>query len=175
MKNKHRKFALITALVMSVSMAMTACGDDDSKDDDDEDETPKYEQPVESYLKAIQNGSGSDFKKSIGKEQAAYIEENLSDDYFDTYAKELREDAEDQYGENLKITYKVKDKEKIDKEDLEDYESEYESKYDADVTISEGYELETTVKLKGKDDSDEDDMTFTVVKIDSKWVIYDIK
>lgn len=175
MKNTKKKFALVLSLAMAVSMGMTACGDDDSKDDDDEDETPKYEQPVESYLKAIQNGSGSEFKKSAGKDQVAHIEEYYSEDYFDEYAKQLKEEAEDQYGENLRITYKVKNKEKVDEEDLKHYERDYESDYDVDITMSEGYELETNVKMKGDDDSEEDDMTFIVVKIDGKWVIYDIK
>ena len=50
--------------------------------------------------------------------------------------KDVLEELEDKYGKNIKLKYKVNDKEKIDKDDLEDLEDNIENYLDETVKIS---------------------------------------
>lgn len=66
---------------------------------------------------------------------------------------------------SAKLSVDFKDKDKLDKDDLEDYED------DLDVDIKKAYEVECKIKIKTKDDSDSYKKTFVVGKIDGDWYI----
>ena len=76
---------------------------------------------------------------------------------------------EEEYGDDIKISYKIKDKDKIDKDDLEELEDSIKDKYDEKVRVSKGYELKVKMKIKGDDDKDEDTTTIKVYKIEGDW------
>ena len=182
MKNTKKRFALILSLIMAVSMAMTACSlSDDDDDDDEEEETPKYEQPIENYFKAMEKGDGKLLKKCMGSAYIKYMEESFSndeefdiDEYIDNNAKSLKKNAENKYGENIKITYSIKDKQRFDDDDIDEWEKEVKNMYDEKVEITSGYDLEIKAKIKGDDDSEEDEMSAVVANVDGSWCILDI-
>jgi len=82
-------------------------------------------------------------------------------------------DMEDKYGKNIKISVDFKDKEKLDKDDIEDIENDFDDMYDEKISISKAYEVECEFTIKGKDDKDTDETSITVGKIGSRWYIVD--
>jgi len=115
-------------------------------------------------------------KQDADKFLSAYPEflADQMDSYIDDDAmEEMYDMLEDECGKNIKISYKVTDKDKLDKGDLEDYEDEIDDNYDEKVKVTAGYELEVEMKIKGKDDEDEDENDFVILKIDGDWCVYE--
>ena len=138
------------------------------------------ESVVKNYVKAMETGKASYMLKTIPKSMEKEIKKD--DDKMDELEdnmKDSKESIEDQFGDKAKITYKILDKEKIDKDDLEDLEDSfndniknYNDENDTNikkVKISKGYEMNVKIKIKGEDDSDSHTTTMTVVKIDGRW------
>ena len=96
------------------------------------------------------------------------MEEYTDDDAMEERLDELK----DEYGSNVKISYKVTDKEKIKKEDLQKVQKYIKKNYDADVKVTAGYKVKTEVTFKGKDDKDTNKDTVYVYKIDNKWSMF---
>ncbi len=137
------------------------------------------------FLSIVVSVLGSGFKKPLdnfakgfNKEDAKYIMKAYPEVYLDDYIdeddiedslEEVLEELEDKYGKNIKLKFKVTDKEKVDKDDLEDMEEYYEDVVDDTVKISRGYELEVDVTIKGKKRDKTKEMDIVVLKIDGKW------
>lgn len=85
--------------------------------------------------------------------------------------KKWGEALEDKYGKNYKISYKVIEKDKIQKDDLQKLEKAINNcdAVDKNVKISAGYRARIKVTVKGKDDSDSETGTWYLYKIDGKW------
>lgn len=80
----------------------------------------KYYDPVKESL-AEANGLFADEIKAMAKlEKSKEDYKDDLEDAKDNFAERI-ENMQDEYGKNYKITYKVTDKEKIDKDDLKDY------------------------------------------------------
>ncbi len=178
MKKRMKIFLPLMLLVMAMAFLMTACGDGSSKDKDDEDDTPAYERPIESYVNAINKGSGKELKKCFCEAEVKYREENGGEDCFDDQAEDLKSSFESRYGEDAKITYKVKDKEKLDKDKLEDLSSQLQRRTDNDdIKVTEGYKIKTEFTIKSKGDSstekETENETLYIGKVDGKWILVD--
>lgn len=124
-----------------------------------------YKKPVKDFVKAINKGDGEKFMETMLTDDMI---DELGDDgleLMDNLIGYITEAAKDQYGDNAKFSIKIKDKEKIDKDDLKDLESVYSSTYDADIEISKGYELEVEVSVKGKEGKNSNETELDVIKI----------
>lgn len=79
------------------------------------------------------------------------------------------------YGKNIKVSYKIKNAAKCDKDDLKKIEKSLNrgnDKSDKDVKVSEAYEIKANITIKGKeDDKDIKNQKFSALKIDGKWYI----
>ncbi|MBR6338315.1 MAG: hypothetical protein IKR76_11395 [Ruminococcus sp.] len=171
---KKKLLLPLMAIVLALSFLMTACGDEDKDDDDEEDSTPKYEIPIEAYFKTMETGSAKEAKKCFCQTEIKKNEDQNGDDYYDKLAESLNKMAEDKFGENVRITYKIKDKDKLDDDDLENYSDRLQSRCDDDdIEVTEGYKIKVKAKIKGDDDEEEETETFYVGKVDGKWVVLD--
>ncbi|MGN0665068.1 MAG: zinc ribbon domain-containing protein [Huintestinicola sp.] len=134
--------------------------------------TPAYEKPVEYFITGLSKGSYKTLKKAMPK----YVIDELEDGYFDLedMLEEMHDEMIDEYGRNVKITYKVKRKKSIDKDDLEDIEDMIDRNFDEDVKVSKGYELRVEMRLKAKGESDKEKIDINVYKIDGKWYLLSI-
>ena len=97
--------------------------------------------------KGMQKADAKTFLKAF----PAVMTEDLEDSLDDDYLEDQLEKFEDEYGKNIKITYKVLDKEKIDKEDLEDLQENLEDKYEDSkkkCKVTAGYKLKNDYKRK---------------------------
>lgn len=75
---------------------------------------------------------------------------------------------------NYKYSFEIKDKEKIDKDDLEDLADIFDDKYDEEYKFSKGYvvEVKAVYENKEEDEKSKNDMYFIVVKKGLKWYYY---
>ena len=178
MKKKLRIFLPLMLLVMALTFVMTACGDSDGKDkDDDEDSTPKYEQPIEAYFNAIKKGSGKELKKCFCQEEIDACIEASGEDYYDELAENLNSSFKRRFGDDARLSYKVKGKDKLDDDDLEQYSQEISRRAkNEDIKVKEGYKVKVkiTIESKSNSDSDEENDTLYVGKIGGKWVLLDV-
>ena len=88
--------------------------------------------------------------------------EDEFDDMMDYY--------EEEYGDNVRVSYKVKDKKKLSDKKLEGIAEALADRYDLDEDkFTEAYELEIEMTIKGSEDDDEDDAEFSVIKYKGKW------
>lgn len=142
-----------------------------------------YKKPIGNWLKAIEDKDPKTAVKTIPEFQYDYLKKQIKDsdkyddveDYFKESLEESLDGLEEDYGKKIKLSYKIIDKEKLDDDDLKDIKKDYKERYDEKgVDVSKGYEVDVEVKIKGKDDKDEEDVTFTVVKVNGDWVIYDV-
>lgn len=163
------KKKFIGAVLVAVVSAFSLAGCGDSKDDDDdEDSTPAYYQPVDDYFKGVSKSNakllvGSMYDKKM-LENAYYDYDDMLDNYED-YMDDIEEDFEYEYGDHVRITYKVKDEKKLKDSELERYEDKYYDYYDYDAEITDGYKLDVECKISGSDDSDTEKQEMTVLKI----------
>ena len=96
---------------------------------------------------------------------------DLKEDIKDN-AKDIKEELRDEYGWNYKVKYTIKDKEKLDKDDLEELAEKISDKYDIkERKIKKAYELEVEFTIKGNKEKNESKTTFYSVKIGSKWYL----
>ena len=136
-----------------------------------------YKQPVDNMIKAIETGKGQYLYKTMPDFliEYRYDDEKKSEiiDDLDDSLEYVVEMLEDEYGDDIKVSYKIKDKEKIDKDDLEDLEDDIKDTYDEKVKVSKGYELKIEMKIKGDDDKEKDTTKIKVYKIDGNWCLMD--
>ncbi|MGN1481043.1 zinc ribbon domain-containing protein [Porcipelethomonas sp.] len=136
-----------------------------------------YKKPIDNMMKSIETGKGKYLYKSMPEFLVEYrYDDDKKDEIYDALDESMEyvvEMLEDEYGDDIKVSYKIKDKEKIKKKDLEKLEENIEDTYDEKVKVSKGYEVKIKIKIKGDDDKDEDTTTINVYKIDGDWCLMD--
>lgn len=91
-------------------------------------------------------------------------------DYFEEAAEDSADYLEEEYGDNWRVSYKIKDKDQIKDSKLKKIARTLHDKYDIKKSsVKKGFDLELEVKIKGSEDEDEDDLEFAVLKIGGKW------
>lgn len=132
------------------------------------------------YKKPLDN-----FCKAFNKEDAKYLVKAYPEIFVEEYEymdeDDLEDDLEysldklvDRYGKNIKLSYKINDKDKIDKDDLEELEDNLEYMLDETVKISRGWELEVEFTVKGKKRKRTKKVDVNVLKVDGKWAIVEL-
>ena len=124
-----------------------------------------YKKPLNNYFKGLAKGDWKTFSSALPKEMS----EELGD-YGDQMMEALSESLEQQFGDNIKITYKIKEKKKLDKDAIKELVNELEED-DIKFDISQAYQLKLEVTIKGDDDDKTDNIKLAVGKVDGKWCL----
>ncbi len=134
-----------------------------------------YTKPIDNMFKGIEKQSWKTFSSALLPEEAEYIEDYMGYGYdnMDDFLKEMYDGFEDEYGKNIKISYKITDTEKLDNGDMKDLEEDFDANYDEKIDIKEAYQLEVEATIRGNDDSSTDSSDMIVVKVGSNWYMYD--
>lgn len=137
------------------------------------------------YKKAIDNFFDFTVKGEINKlEQLApesfweELEEkedldidDIMDELEENFEEEL-ESLEDYYGKNIKVKYKVLEKEVMDEDDLDDLKDTLKENYGIKKkSVQKALEVEVEATIKGKEDEDTMEQDMVIVKIDGDWYI----
>lgn len=130
-----------------------------------------YKKPIDYMFKGLEKANSKTFIKAFPK----VMKDNIEDKYDDDELNDLMETFEKEVGEKVKITYKILDKEKIDKDDLEDVQDSLEDTYDdakkSEIKVTAGYKVTVKITVKGKDDKESNSTTIYVYKIGGKWCL----
>lgn len=130
-----------------------------------------YETPIKNYLDGISKADSKLMFQALPDfERKELLKEKSYKDYNEDLKEEL-DDAKEMYGNNVKMTYKVTDKEKIEKDELEKVAKDLSDEYETQVKISEGYILTVDVTTKGSKKEEKDSTKFRVYKINGSWAI----
>lgn len=139
-----------------------------------------YKSAIDNYFEGFEDTNAKKFMKAMPECQIEYLEESLKDyskfdslaEYFEYLLEEALNKIEDEYGDDISISYEIKDKEELSEKELKDIRKRLENNYDNDdVKVTKGYEVEITAEIKGDDNSDEEDITVKVAKVDGDWCI----
>lgn len=139
-----------------------------------------YKSAIDNYFEGFEDTNAKKFMKAMPECQIEYLEESLKDyskfdslaEYFEYCLEEALNKIEDEYGDDISISYEIKDKEELSEKELKDIRKRLENNYDNDdVKVTKGYEVQITAEIKGDDNSDEEDITVKVAKVDGDWCI----
>lgn len=136
--------------------------------------------PVDSFCKALSTGNGSYIRQSLSDEAWAYcaeVYEQNNPDSFNSHvsmlASGLHEILAEQYGDHLKITFKVTEKEKIKDDEFTSFVSSVSARYSINAdAVTEAYRLTGETVCSGDKGSDtvEGD-TYTVYRMHDEWYL----
>lgn len=135
-----------------------------------------YKAPLNNLIDITYKAKFNKLEKMAPKEYWDWYEEK-----YDTTVDELIEEAnenkddylellEKKYGDNIKVTSKVTDKNELSKKKLEKIAEALNEKYDIkESSVKKAYEVEYELTIKGSEDEDEEEGEITVVKIGMNW------
>ena len=126
-----------------------------------------WKKPIKNYFKGMEKADSKTYLSAFPE----FYADKMEDYYDDDGMADMRDSLEEEYGSNIKISYKITDKEKIKKDDLQKVQKYIKKYYEADVKVSAGYKVKVKATVKGKDDKDTNTRTMYVYKIDGKWGI----
>ncbi|MDE6148471.1 MAG: zinc ribbon domain-containing protein [Ruminococcus sp.] len=139
-----------------------------------------YKSAIDNYFEGLEDANAKKFMNAMPECQIEYLEKSFEDydeydslkEYFEYLLEVALDEVEDEYGDDISISYEIKDKEELSDKELKDIRKELRSNYDNnDVEVTKGYEVEISAEIKGDDDSDNMDMTLKVAKVDGDWCI----
>ena len=140
-----------------------------------------YKGTLKEYFKSITSKDAGDYLEVTMpdvladwlEDEADMDKDDLEDAAKDT-VKDTYNDLKDDFGKDPKISFKITDKEKADKDDREDMEEmlEYISD-DVKWKVGSAYYLELELTIKGDDDKeDEIDAEAVILKLNGDWVVF---
>ncbi len=136
------------------------------------------EKAVKNYLDIQYKGKINKIESLAPKAYWEWLEDEQDvtvEDIIDEYEEEesyemMMEFLEEEYGDNVKISYKITGKEKLSKKKLEKIADGIKDNYDIpSKKVTAAYEIEVEMKVKGSEDEDEDENEIIVAKVDGKW------
>lgn len=134
-----------------------------------------YQKPIKRLYKSIDKMDWDTFAKAYTEDYADYFEENRLDNYdrdFEEYCEDTLEMYEEVVGDDVEVSYKVVDKYKLTKDQLDDLEDDYKDEYDEKLKVSKGYSVMVLETIKGEDESVKDWTEYIVCKVEGEgWKI----
>ncbi len=138
-----------------------------------------YQSAIANYLDVSLEGQVKKIEKLAPKAYWEYLEEEYevdADDVADAYEEYYEDDTlemlEEEYGENIRISFKITDEDEMKEKKVKELADTLKEAYGiSKKDVKAAYEVEIDYTIKGDDDEDEDDMELIVVKIGSKWYV----
>lgn len=133
------------------------------------------ETPIKNQVKALNNEKATTMIKSFPKAMQKEIKDDEDKmESLEDMLKSVKDNYEDEYGKNVKVSVKVLDKHKWDKEELEDeeeYIEEVMEEYDDNAKLQAAYDVAVKLTFKGSKKKEVEYDSMTVYKINGKWCI----
>ena len=136
------------------------------------------EKALDNFISVLYNGEVNKFEKLAPAEYWEYLEDesdvSLSDveEQMEELNKTLIRGLEDEYGDNIKISYKILEKDNVSSSDLESMKDYIEFNYDIPKkSVTDAVELEVELTVRGDDDEETTESTFYAVKVGGDWYI----
>lgn len=131
-----------------------------------------YKGTLKAYMEAHKKGDGRKIVKmmpeKLVKKQKEY-DSDFVDNVDDSLDSEL-DDVKDKEGNVKKMTYKITDDTKLDKDEVKDLKKKWKDR-DVSMDIKAARELEVEVTMPVDGDKETESFEFTLVKIKGKWYV----
>lgn len=125
---------------------------------------------VKCEIDKLEKLAPEDFWDKLEKDKDIDLDE-IKEELEERFDGEL-EELEDYYGKNLKVKYKVLEKEVMDEDDLDDLKDNLKDTYGIKKrSVQKALEVEVEATIKGRDDEDTMEQDMIIVKIDGDWYI----
>lgn len=164
-----KSVTVLAVIIMSIGL-LTGCemkfGNKDEKN-----KTEAYEEPVKNLIEGLAEANSEKFLNAF----PPFISNNeyMKNTFTNEYLQGVLEKAQEDYGANITMSFKVTNKEEISEENIKNKEEDIKSYYNEEVTITKGYKLNTEITTKGNNEEDTDIGEFEVYEIEGKWYIID--
>lgn len=137
-----------------------------------------YAHALDDYFKALEHADAELLMKCTPFYKTDHLKKTGGADFdvdahFEELADHMQELLEEVYGDNIKITYEIKDEKELSQKKLDSITQEIKDSYEADVTVESAYKVKILARIKGDYEDDADTSTITVAKIDGEWYIFD--
>lgn len=164
MIENKRKVKIVSILLIMIMIMGLLSGCNLNKKDKNA-ETEAHEQPVKNVVEGLVEANSEKFLKAFPD----YISDQMKTMFTDEYLKSTVSKAEEEYGANIKMSYKILDKKDISEEDLREMEEEVKESFGKEIRITKGYKLGIEITTKGDKAEDKEEDVFKVYEIDGKW------
>ncbi len=159
----------VVAVIVVISLLVTLIGSSGYKKAIDN----FFDFTIKGDVDVLEDLAPEDFWEELEDEYDVKLKD-IKKELEDSFEEQL-EDLEDEYGKNLKVKWKVIDKEELDEDDLDDLKDTLKDTYGtAKKSVKKALEVEIEATLKGRDDEDTDEQEMILVKIGNKWYISSI-
>lgn len=123
----------------------------------------QYKRPILNYCKGMQKADLKTYAKAFP--DFMNVEKTQSDESM----KETLDELKKMYGENIRISSKIKSAEKLNNDVFGNVEKFIEIKYKKTVQVTEAYCLKAEITVKGDKDSNIENLEMYVYRIDGNW------
>lgn len=170
LRNK-RKIDLITIfLIILISMFMlTGCGNRNNKNQINEAQL--YEEPIKNLVEGLGEANSEKLLSAFPDFIRKYLEKTFTTEYLQGLLAQTIEE----YGNNIKMSYKIVQKSNLSEEELKSMQETVKESYNADVTISNGVSVVIEITTKGDKLENTDTNELNVFEINGKWCILEIQ
>lgn len=108
-----------------------------------------YKTPLKNLFNGIEKENEKKFTNAFSERMLD--ESKIKDDDMEEYLESIYKTLEEIYGEDIKIDFKVVEKEKVDKDDIDDLNDLLEE-VDKKLKVKKAYTLEIEIEIEGDDD-----------------------
>ena len=153
---KSLKYIVISIMLLLSMYMLTGCEllkNDSKKDDEEKRKIEAYEERIDNIVNGLANADSELFLSAFPDFIAVHMQDVYNDDFLEGYAKIMK----DEYGNNVKITFKVTEKSDIEADNLRKMEQEMKDNFDKEFTITNGYKLKVDITTKGEKAEDTKD------------------
>ena len=136
------------------------------------------EKALDNYISVVYNGKVNKLEKLAPAEYWEYLEDENdvsmkdAEEQMEELNKTLIRGLEDEYGDNIKVSYKILEKDDASSSDLDEMKDYIKSNYDIPKkSVTDAVELEVELTIRGDDDEETTESTFYAVKVGGDWYI----
>ena len=142
------------------------------------DTSSNPEKALDNYISVVCNGKVNKLEKLAPAEYWECLEDENdvsmkdAEEQMEELNKTLIRGLEDEYGDNIKVSYKILEKDDASSSDLDEMKEYIKSNYDIPKkSVTDAVELEVELTVRGDDDEETTESTFYAVKVDEDWYI----
>lgn len=150
------KSLLIVMMLIMVITLLAGCGKKK-----DENKAEEYEQPIKNLMEGIQNTNVDQYSSAFPDFIDYKVKQKDLDDMMRAYIQ--------LYGQDIKISYEIKEKEDISSEKLAELKENIKIYYEHDCNVTKGYKVEVLKTIKGSSDQQVTTSMYNVYEIDGQW------
>lgn len=127
--------------------------------------------PIKDYLEGIEERNVKKIEGAIVPEMIKDMQdEGVWNDTMESFFERFKE----QFGDDYKITFKIKSEEKVGKEKLQEYNDGYKKTLSLKNNIDEMYDIKIKATIQGNKDKQSDTSHMIVGLIEGKWYLFEM-